>query len=159
MALVDLLAAKAHLRLGAGYPDEQVAPYLSAAELLAVKFLNRNVYADAEALQAAIAAVPAALIAAGTAYRDAVMAADAVTDPIARCANRDYAHDVYRAAQTAARQARVGIVVNDLIKAGILLILGHLFENREDVVAGVSVAQLPRGSQHLLTPYRVEMGF
>jgi hypothetical protein len=159
MALVDLPAAKEHLRLGAGYPDQQVAPYLSAAELLAVKFLNRRVYADDAALTAAIAAVPAALIAAGTAYTAALTAADAVIDPVARTADRDYAMDVYREAQTAARQTRAGMVMNDLIKTGILLILGHLFENREDVVAAVTVAQLPMGSQYLLTPFRVDMGY
>ncbi|MDO9357870.1 MAG: head-tail connector protein [Polaromonas sp.] len=159
MALVDLPAAKAHLRLGAGYPDEQVAPYLSAAELLAIKFLNRGVFADDTALSAAIAAVPAALIAAGTAYGAAMTAADAITDPVAREADRAYAADVYREAQTAARQTRAGIVVNDLIKAGILLILGHLFENREDVVTAVTVAPLPMGSRHLLTPFRVDMGY
>jgi hypothetical protein len=159
MALVDLPAAKAHLRVGAGYPDEQVAPYLSAAEMLAVKYLNRGVYTDDAALQAAITAVPAALLAAGVAYSAAITAADAVTDPVARCADRDYAHQVYREAQTAARQARAGIVMNDLIKAGILLTLGHLFENREDVVAGASVASLPNGSKHLLTPFRVDMGY
>ncbi|MDQ0040822.1 head-tail connector protein [Variovorax boronicumulans] len=159
MALVDLPAAKQHLRLGAGYPDAQVAPYLSAAEILAIKFLNRRVYADDVTLQAAITAVPAALITAGTAYAAALTATDAITDPVAREASRDYANAVYREAQTAARQTRSGIVVNDLIKAGILLILGHLFENREDVVAAVTVAQLPTGSKHLLTPYRVDLGY
>lgn len=159
MALVDLPAAKQHLRLGVGYPDEQVGPYLAAAELLALKFLNRNVYPDDAALATAVAAVPAALIAAGTAYNDALTAADAVNDPVARDAARIYAGDVYREAQTSARQTRAGIVMNELIKSGILLILGHLFENREDVAVGVTVAQMPIGSKHLLTPFRVDMGY
>jgi len=157
--LITTADAKQHLRLGAAYPDGQVLPYLGAAELLAIKFLNRRVYADDVSLQAAIAAVPAALITAGTTYAAAVIAADAITDPVASAASRDYADAVYREAQTAARQTRAGIVVNDLIKAGILLILGHLFENREDVVAAVTVEQLPMGSKHLLTPHRVDLGF
>ena len=51
-----------------------------------------------------------------------------------------------------------GIVINPAIQAALLLIVGHLHANREDVVAGVSVAQLPNGSQYLLQPYRSGMG-
>ena len=51
-----------------------------------------------------------------------------------------------------------GIVINPAIQAALLLIVGHLYANREDVLAGVSVAQLPNGSQYLLQPYRVGMG-
>lgn len=51
-----------------------------------------------------------------------------------------------------------GIVINAAITAALLLIAGHLYANREDVVSGVSVAQLPSGAQHLLQPYRVGMG-
>ena len=50
------------------------------------------------------------------------------------------------------------MVVEPDIQAAVLLTLGHLYENREDVVPGVSVTDLPKGSQHLLQPYRVEMG-
>lgn len=50
------------------------------------------------------------------------------------------------------------VVVNPSITAACLLIAGHLYANREDVVTGVSVAQLPMGSQSLLLPYRVNMG-
>ena len=51
-----------------------------------------------------------------------------------------------------------GIVINPAIQAALLLIVGHLYANREDVLAGVSVAQLPNGSQYLLQPYRSGMG-
>ena len=51
-----------------------------------------------------------------------------------------------------------GIVINPAIQAALLLIVGHLYANREDVLAGVSVAQLPNGSQYLLQPYRAGLG-
>ena len=51
-----------------------------------------------------------------------------------------------------------GIVINPAIQAALLLIVGHLYANREDVLAGVSVAQLPNGSQYLMQPYRSGMG-
>lgn len=50
------------------------------------------------------------------------------------------------------------ILLNASIKAACLLILGHLFANREDVAVGVSVAELPMGSRALLMPYRIKMG-
>jgi uncharacterized phiE125 gp8 family phage protein len=41
------------------------------------------------------------------------------------------------------------------IKQAILLIVGHLFEHREDVVIGAQPFEMPMASQHLLHPYRV----
>lgn len=158
MPLIDLLTAKAHLRVDADYPDEQVQLYLNAAEMAAAQFMNRRVFADQDELDTAVAAVPAALLAAGVAYDDAQLLADDIEDCVARCAAREYAESVYRQARTAALETRCGIVVNDLIKAGILLILGHLHEQREDSVVGASVAELPMGSRYLLQPFRVSIG-
>lgn len=50
------------------------------------------------------------------------------------------------------------ILINPSIKAACLLILGHLYMNREDVVVGVTAVELPMGSRSLLMPYRVKMG-
>jgi hypothetical protein len=50
------------------------------------------------------------------------------------------------------------ILVNPSVRAACLLILGSLFENREDVAAGASFSELPLGSRSLLTPYRVGWG-
>ena len=63
-----------------------------------------------------------------------------------------YATELARGLDTA------GIVINPAIQAALLLIVGHLYANREDVLAGVSVAQLPNGSQYLLQPYRAGLG-
>ena len=43
------------------------------------------------------------------------------------------------------------------LKAAMLLILAHLYENRQDVTPGV-VNSLPMGSQYLMHPYRIRMG-
>jgi len=45
------------------------------------------------------------------------------------------------------------------IVAGLKLHIGHLFEHREDVVLGISVAELPKGSESLYYPYRVLGGY
>jgi uncharacterized phiE125 gp8 family phage protein len=41
------------------------------------------------------------------------------------------------------------------IRAAMLLIIGHLYENREDVIIGRQVNDLPKGSTFLLDPYKV----
>lgn len=50
------------------------------------------------------------------------------------------------------------MVANDLIRAACLLIVGHLYANRENVVVGASVAQIPMGALELVTPYRIGWG-
>lgn len=46
------------------------------------------------------------------------------------------------------------IVCNFMIRAGILLILGDLFANREDTVTGTIATQLPTGARQCLRPLR-----
>jgi len=41
------------------------------------------------------------------------------------------------------------------LKAAMLLIIGHLYENREDVVVGRQVNTLPKGAEYLMYPYRL----
>lgn len=44
------------------------------------------------------------------------------------------------------------------IKAAILLTVGSLYANREDVVVGQTTASLPLTSEYLLRPYRIHTG-
>lgn len=158
MSLIDLPTAKAHLRLDDDFPDELVDPYLMAAEMAAQEFMNRLVFATEADLAAAIAGVPEKLSAAGIAYREAMEAAQAMDDMAVQCRAEAGAQFRYFQANELARATYSGIVMNDLIKAAMLLILGHLYENRQDVQAGVSSVQIPMGSQSLLWPYRVGLG-
>lgn len=50
------------------------------------------------------------------------------------------------------------MVVNDAIRAAILLITGHLYRNREEVITGTITAQIPMGAHSLMWPYRVGLG-
>lgn len=46
-----------------------------------------------------------------------------------------------------------GIVIDDAINAAILIMLGHLYVNREDnIVSGNNAVQLPVGAQRILQP-------
>ncbi|WP_296257721.1 MULTISPECIES: head-tail connector protein [unclassified Pseudomonas] len=50
------------------------------------------------------------------------------------------------------------VLINPSIRAACLLILGSLYANREDVVVGTSISELPMGSRALLMPYRIGWG-
>jgi len=155
MSFVQLTEAKLHLRVDGTDEDALIGLYINAAEQAAVKAMDRGVYADGTALQTAITAAPAALTAATTAYTAAVTAADAMTDTTEQTAALQVAETAYMRAQVAYRQAFDGIVVNDTIKAAVLLTTAHLYANREDVVVGASVAALPNGADCLLQPFKV----
>lgn len=155
MSFVSLAEAKIHLRVDGTDEDSLVGIYINAAEQAAIKAMDRGVYADNTALQAAMTAAPAALTAATAAYTAAVTAAEAMTDTTEQAAALQVAETAYMRAQVAYRQVFDGIVVNDQIKAAVLLTVGHLFANREDVVIGASVSALPHGADCLLQPYKV----
>ncbi len=49
--------------------------------------------------------------------------------------------------------ANAAAVPND-IKSALYMIIGHLYENRQDVVTGTQVNEIPMASRYLLEPYR-----
>jgi len=59
-----------------------------------------------------------------------------------------HAMSLYMRAVYSATRTRQGVVINELITAAMLLILGRLFEVREDD------AEVPRAAQDLLSPFR-----
>lgn len=153
--LIDLPTAKLHLRVDGSDEDALIGVYLAAAEGMAVEIMDRKLYADSTALDAAVAAAPAAFAAAVAAYGAAIDAALLLTD-------EDQAREAVRVAMLAytrarieARQTHDGIVINDIIKAAVLLTVGSLYAQREDVVVGASVAALPNGADYLLQPFKV----
>lgn len=153
--LVTDAQVRTHLRIDA---DEDVSVYVSAAERAVQQFMNRSVYADQASLDDARAQAPVALSTAMLAYDTAVAAANAIENGTERDMALFAAKSDYEMALSASRQAHLGMVVNDDIRASILLITGHLYANRENVVVGASVAELPMGSLYLLQPYRCQMG-
>ena len=155
MSFVQLSEAKLHLRVDGTDEDAMIGLYINAAEQAAIKAMDRGVYADNTALQTAMAAAPAALTAAAAAKEAAVTSAEALTDADEKAAALKAAENAYMRALVAYRQVFDGVVVNDQIKAAVLLTVGHLYENREDVVAGASVAALPNGADYLLQPFKV----
>jgi hypothetical protein len=97
---------------------------------------------------------------------------DAIDEPnlslymgAAEQAASDYTCRTFYASQTALNEAEANgnvgqhpMVITDAVIAAMLLILGHLYMNREDVLVGITPAELPMNSRYLLAPYRVGMG-
>lgn len=155
MSFVTLAEAKLHLRVDGNDEDARIGGYINAAEQSAVSLLDRGVYVDGTALTAAKAAAPGALDTACAAYDAAIEAAQAMTDDALQAAATQTAENAWLKACVTYRQTMDGMVVNDAIKAAVLLTVGHLYANREDVVVGASVAALPNGADYLLQPYKV----
>ena len=155
MSLVTLESAKLHLRVDSADEDALIGVYITAAEQMAIALLDRGVYADGTALGVAKAAAPGELDTAIAAYESAIAAAEALADETAIAAAIQTAGNGLLRAKVAHRQAMDGMVVNEAIKAAVLLIVGSLYTQREDVVVGVSVEQLPNGAEWLLAPYKV----
>lgn len=84
----------------------------------------------------------------------------AAEDSAAQFMNRRFYGDLdsLSAAVLDGSAGRLPVVINPSIRAACLLILGSLFENREDVAIGTTSNELPMGSRALLTPYRVGWG-
>lgn len=155
MSFVTTSEAKLHLRVDSADEDSLIGVYITAAEQMAIALLDRGVYADGTALGVAKAAAPGELDTAIAAYESAIAAAEALADETAVAAAIQTAGNGLSRAKVAHRQAMDGMVVNEAIKAAVLLIVGSLYAQREDVVVGVSVAQLPNGAEWLLAPYKV----
>ncbi|MDZ5601733.1 head-tail connector protein [Pseudomonas sp. RP23018S] len=141
-------------------PDDQVLvqSQLDAAEEAAMQFLNRRFYLDQVELDSTRAGVAQLLRQAKAANIDAVAAADLEQDHGLRCRLREHARSALAEAYDSADAIAYGMVINPAIQAACLLKLGHLFGNREEVVTGTTVAELPLSSQHLLMPYRMRVG-
>lgn len=85
---------------------------------------------------------------------------DAAEDHAAQYLGRKFYadQDTLDAAVLAETAGESPMVITPSVLAACLLILGHLYAHREDVVMGISSITLPRGSEHLLFPYRVGLG-
>lgn len=153
MPLITTTTAKLHLRVDTVDEDALVTIWIAAAEQQVAQFLNRNVYEDQASLDAAIAAAPTALAAATTDYDAAILAADDMEEGVDKDAAVKYAEEAYALALTASDMAERGIVVNDSVKAALLLYIQADYER--DPVAS---ADCIRAANDKIRWLRVGMG-
>ncbi|MET0548544.1 MAG: head-tail connector protein [Xanthomonas sp.] len=155
MPLLTPVQCRAQCRVDGDYADSELAWLLQSAEDVAAAYLNRVIFADQAALDAALASLPAEAAAAASAYAAAMSAASAEADHAKADAMRSVATQKLAAYQLAERRRLLGVVANGSILAAIRLTLGHLWANREDVSVGAVATELPLGARAILRPYRL----
>lgn len=158
MSIIGIDVAKSHLRIDGNGDDSEIALKLAAAEQSAASYLNRNLYADQVAFDAAIQSMPAVYSAALAGHRAAIESARSVADFDERQMALLAANERFCMAKLESIRTHRGLVINYEVKAAVLLTLGHLWANREGVVVGLSVTDLPQGSISLLRPHRIGAG-
>lgn len=156
MPVIDIEKAKLHLRVDDDAGDD-VQDKLNAAIDIAEQFLNRKVFATAEEMAVAKATIPTLIEQANQNFNSAI-AQSKLYSPEYRESAEYTARENRSEAYRCIRMIELGIVINSSLEIGILMLLGHLYANREDVVVGLSVSKLPKSSHHHLMPYRMSMG-
>ena len=147
MSIVSIETAIHHLRADAD-DSVDIQHKLNGAQEMAEQYMGRRIYATDAELDAAIDANAIEMNALDS-LRIGALSGDvnsyAVKTKLERIESQMYEKLMV---------AR-GIVTNPGIEIAILLILGTLYEHREDVVVGASVAELPIAAEYRLQPYRI----
>lgn len=146
MNLISIDQLRSHCKAD-GDDDDMLVIYGNGAEAACARLANRYFYPDAETLAAAKTAAVAAHIAGWATYDAAVLAAEAQTDDRVKAVLIENAR--WQLMQLAAEMDKTlnGEVANDEVNSDIisavLLIAGHWYVNREEVVTGPGAAALP----------------
>jgi hypothetical protein len=161
MSIIPIERAKEHLRVDGNTENAIIAVYIEAAESAVSSYVNRKLFATADALAAAVALIPAAMVQAYSDYDVARIAADNIAHPGVRDQARIAAIRQLDATLADARQTRNGIVVNEtdshtVLFAAILVTLGVIYNNR-DTPNGVG-PELPENARWLANPHRIFAG-
>jgi hypothetical protein len=160
MSAISIEVAIEHLRAeddDRGY----IQGLLEAAEGAACDYMARRLYADESGMVAGRAAAIELRSQARVRFGAAMALVDLIHDADDRSSAVEVAGYDLKHAIAQSEAMSLGVELNPTIQAACLLILGHLYTNREDVVTGpgtTNAIALPQGSKFLLAPYRVQMG-
>jgi len=154
MPLLTPEQCRAQCRVDGDYADAELAALLASAEDAAAAYLNRSLFADKAALDAALDGLPTEAAAVASAYSAAMAAADAESDPAKAEAMRSVAKQRKASADLVLSRNLAGVVANPSVSAAVRLTLAHLWDNQAAVVIGVTAVELPMGVIPLLRPYR-----
>lgn len=147
--MIDLDLVRQHLKADEGVEDDLIEQYFASARSACEGYCNRKLYDEAADQISDYTAALAALVDAQEA-RDAAIEAAGDDDLL-----KQIATDRYTSARSAVLFRCNGIVINDIIIAAMLLMTGHFYRNRQEVVAGqyAGATQIPAGAKRLLEPY------
>lgn len=150
--MIDDTVLRLHLKIDEGdIEDVLLAQYLASAISVCEGYCNRRFYeSDGDRVDDRIQARLDML--------DAVTArGNALADPDnASCEAQQMILDQFASEWAAIMRRSNGVTVDETIRAAILLTAGHLYRNRQDVIAGAGSAaavQLPNGARRILEPY------
>jgi hypothetical protein len=139
--MIDLVLARKHLKIDEGDTTEDalVTQYIKSATSACEGYCNRKFYASFTEWRDDYTA-------AMTALDDARTARDTALEGVTDCGTRSIITDRYNSQRAACLRRIHGIVVDDTIRAAILMMLGHFYRNS-------GATQLPAGAKRILEPY------
>lgn len=146
--MIDLPLVRVHLKADPeDIEDDLITQYIESAVSICEGYCNRKFYADSATQRAGM---DEALVELADLHLwwEGVMVEEHT--PLERHMLDDQRISRY----AAIRRKAQGIIIDGTIKAAILLTVGHLYANRQDVVVGTGpVNQLPVGAKRMLEPY------
>lgn len=147
MSIVSIETAIHHLRADAD-DSVDIQHKLDGAQEMAEQFMGRRIYTSDSELDAAIDASAIEMDALAS-LRIGALSGD-INSHVVKTKLERIDSQLYEKLMIAR-----GIVANPGIEVAILLILGTLYEHREDVVIGTSIVRLPQAAEYRLQPYRI----
>ena len=145
---LTLSQAKLHCRIDGTDGDADLLIKISAAERAASEYIQCEIYLTQAALNAAISQSSGTLENAKFDYDEAMAEAALITDADLRSVEEQQAQSAYTRAKAGVSRVRNGVVINDLIIAAMLLIIGWMNEVREDG------EMIPKAARDLLHSFK-----
>ena len=145
---LDIDIVRQHLKAD-GDDDELITMYMASALSICEGFCNRRFFASDAAMDAAVTQ-------AADDYQAALTAHDAAVEAAGDdCVLLGSANDRWITAVGAYRAVMNGMVADATVIAAQLQLTGHLYKNRQEVIAGQGAAavQVPVSAQRILQPY------
>lgn len=141
--MLDLDLVREHLKADVEDVEEELLEqYVSSATSICANYCNRALYEDedarAEDYTAAI-----------TEYGQLKTARETALNGVTDCDLRNMIVDTYIQKFAAVKRRIVGIAVDDTIRAAILMTVGFVYVQREDVTRD----NIPMGVRRILEPY------
>lgn len=147
--MIDLELAREHIKADEEeVEDDLIEQYIASSQTICEGYCNRKFYETDVEHEADYIVALAELAVAIEARDDALAEAE-------DCEVRNAINNRYIQIIGAIKQRINGIVVDDTIIAAMLMTLGHLYFNRQEVVVGQysGATQVPAGAKRMLEPY------
>ncbi|HFG4486345.1 head-tail connector protein [Acinetobacter baumannii] len=151
MSVLTISEAKSHQKIDDD-DDSEIQRKLESAELMAARFMGRYFYASDADKIAGYEEVASILNEAKIKATQLELNANNSTEQEERDFYLEQAKQIRRESRTEAAMRINGVVINPVIRAGVLLTFGFLYETRE------ASKDLPVSAQNTLFPFRINLG-